>query len=449
VNAERMRYPTTAEQHDAGRALRQATPRPRHAVYDPAPDRPDPVAVLEQQALTRVPELVPIRYGRMAPSPFTFLRGAAAIMAGDLAATPTSGIRVQSCGDCHLSNFGFFATPERTLVFDLNDFDETLPAPFEWDLKRLAASVVVAARSKGFRRKECRNAARACVGHYRTEIHRYAPMGHLDTWYARMDVAGVHEFVKLTSTGRRRLDKAIGKAQGRTSLQAFTKFAEKVNGTYRIKDDPPLIQHVDLGDLEVIVESALAQMTDSMSLSRHVLLERYRFADVALKVVGVGSVGTRAYMVLLTGKDDSDPLFLQFKQAEASVLEPYAGASEFVNHGQRVVSGQHLIQAASDVFLGWITSSLDDTVHYYFRQLRDMKGGIDVEPLPAKRYVAYVQACGAALARAHARSGEAATIAGYLGRGDAFDAAIVEFADAYADQTERDHAALVDAIKTG
>ena len=441
--------PTIEEQYEAGRARRKEAPRASHAVYEPSAERPDPIGILEEQAKTRVPELVPIRYGRMAPTPFTFLRGAAAVMAYDLSTTPTSGIRVEACGDCHLSNFGFFATPERNLVFDLNDFDETLPAPFEWDIKRLAASQIIAGRSLGLTRAQWRAAVKAGAQFYRSKMHDYTPMGHLDTWYARLDVQNADEVVKLTPQARRRLEAAVRKAQKRTSLHALLKFTEQVNGTYRIKNNPPLIERVDVGDVEQWVETAWTQMADSMGLLRNRLLDRYRFLDIALKVVGVGSVGTRAYMVLMMGKDDQDPLFLQYKQAEASVLEPYAGASEYPNHGQRVVCGQHLTQAASDIFLGWLYNPFGQHNHYYFRQLRDMKGGIDVDGLGPTRFRLYAEACGAALARAHARSGQAATIAGYLGRSDTFDRAIVEFAEAYADQTERDHAALLEAIRSG
>ena len=443
------RYPSADDQYDAGRALRRTTPRSSHSTFEAGSARLDPIGLLEQQAETRVTELVPIRYGRMAASPLAFLRGSAAVMAADLAGTPSSGIRVTVCGDCHLSNFGFFATPERNLVFDVNDFDEVLPAPFEWDVKRLAASLVVAGDDLELGRKQALAAAAACVKFYRTHIHRFAPMGHLETWYARLDVTMADELVRLTPKARKRLDRAIGKAQRRTSLHALERFTEKANGAYRIKDDPPLIQHVDFGDLDRLVTESLTQMRGSMGLLRHQLLDRYEFVDVALKVVGVGSVGTRAYMVLLRGKGDGDPLFLQFKQAEASVLEPYAGPSEYPHSGQRVVYGQRLMQAASDVFLGWITSPIDGTTNFYFRQLRDMKGGIDVAKIAPENFVIYAEACGAALARAHARSGEAATIAGYLGQSDAFDRAIVEFAGAYAEQTVRDHATLLEAIRAG
>jgi uncharacterized protein (DUF2252 family) len=440
-----------AERYAAGRALREQASRSSQATFEPAADRPDPVGMLEEEAKTRLPDLVPIRYGRMAVSPFTFLRGAAAVMAADLAGTPASGIRVEACGDCHLSNFGIFATPERNLVFDLNDFDETLPAPFEWDVKRLAASLVVAGRSVGHSRKDCATAVRSCVEWYRTKMLGYAPMGHLDIWYSRIDVDAIREALQPQLSGRatKRLDKTVGKAQTRTSLGSLAKFAEPVNGSYRIKDAPPLIQHVDLPNLDELIESAIEQMRQSLADDRRRLLDRYTFVDLALKVVGVGSVGTRAFMVLLIGKSDRDPLFLQFKEAEASVLEPYAGASEYAHHGQRVVCGQRLSQAASDIFLGWVNGPLDERIHYYFRQLRDMKGSFEIEGSAPAGFILYAQVCGAALARAHARSGDAAMIAGYLGSRDTFDRAMVEFAEAYADQTERDHAGLVEAIRTG
>jgi len=440
---------TVAERYLAGRALRKQTPRSSHAAFEPAADRPDPIEILEAQATTRLPELVPIRYGRMSATPFTFLRGSAAVMASDLAGTPASGLRVEACGDCHLSNFGIFATPERNLVFDLNDFDETLPAPFEWDVKRLAASFVVAGRAIGLTRKQCAAATRSCVEHYRTSMLAFAPMGYLDIWYSRIDVEGILATLELTAKQAKRIGKTVAKAQTRTSLGSLAKFAEKTNGTYRIKDVPPLIQHVDVQGIDELLAGTFVQMKESMADDRKRLLDRYRYADFALKVVGVGSVGTRAFMVLLTGNGDDDPLFLQFKEAQASVLEPYAGASEYSHHGERVVCGQRLSQAASDLFLGWVSGPVDPNIHYYFRQLRDMKGSFEIEQARPEGFTLYGQVCGAALARAHARSGDAAAIAGYIGSRDTFDQAIVEFAEAYADQTERDHGALADAIRSG
>jgi uncharacterized protein (DUF2252 family) len=442
--------PTVAERYAAGRAKRADAPRSSHAGWEPPTDRSDPIGILEEQATTRLPQLVPIRYGRMATSPFAFLRGSAALMAADLARTPTSGIRVEACGDCHLMNFGLFATPERNIVFDINDFDETLPAPFEWDVKRLAASLVVAGRSAGFSRAECATAARSCVEWYRTKMIGYAPMAYLDIWYSRIDVTAVNEMATLPSNATKRIEQTVKKAQTRTSLGSLARFAEKVDGTYRIKDAPPLIQHVDVPGLDKLLEVALREMKESMPEHTRALFERYRPVDFALKVVGVGSVGTRAFMALFIGKGEDDPLFLQFKEAQPSVLEPFAGTSAYPHHGQRVVCGQRLSQAASDIFLGWVNGPRDDRVHYYFRQLRDMKGSFEGEGIRPQGLTLYAQACGAGLARAHARSsGEAPLIAGYLGSRDTFDKAVVEFAEAYADQTERDHAALVEAIRSG
>ena len=449
MQGEGQALPSADEQYAAGRALRQSTPRSSQAAFDPGKARGDPIEILEAQATTRVPQLVPFRYGRMAASPFAFLRGSAAVMAADLGSSPRSGIEVEACGDCHLSNFGIFATPERNLVFDLNDFDETLPAPFEWDVKRLAASIVVAARTAGLSRNDCTGAARSCVESYRTKMRGYAGMGYLDIWYARIDVASLEAVMAVSDRARRRLGKAIEKARARTSLGSLARFAEKVDGTYRIKDHPPLIQHVDVPDLDRVVESAVTQVKASMSDERRRLLDRYVFADFALKVVGIGSVGTRTMMILMIGKGDGDPLFLQLKEAQASVLEAYAGASRYPHHGQRVVCGQRLSQAASDIFLGWVSGPLDSRIHYYVRQLRDMKGSFEAEGMVPADFALYAQVCGASLARAHARSGDAALIAGYLGGRDTFDHAIVEFAEAYAEQTERDHAALVEAIRSG
>ncbi len=440
---------TVAERYEAGRVLRGDVPRSSHAGWEPPADRPDPIELLEEQAKTRLPELVPIRYGRMASSPFAFLRGSAAVMAADLARTPTSGLRVEACGDCHLMNFGIYATPERNLVFDLNDFDETLPAPFEWDVKRLAASIVVAARSAGFTRKQCAAAARACVASYRSKMLMYAPMAYLDIWYSRLDVDAISQEV-TSERAAKRVAKTVAKARTRTSLGSLEKLTERVDGSLRIREAPPLIQHVDLPDLDEIVESALGQMKESLADHLNALLDRYHFVDIALKVVGVGSVGTRAFVVLMLGKGEHDPLFLQFKEAQASVLEPYAGESAYPHHGQRVVCGQRLTQAASDIFLGWVSGPRDDRIHYYFRQLRDMKGSFEPEGATPAGVTLYAEVCGSALARAHARSGgSASTISGYLGSRDSFDRAIVEFAERYADQTERDHAALVEAIRSG
>jgi uncharacterized protein (DUF2252 family) len=420
------------EARAAGRAHRRDVPRSSHREWSAPPDRADPIEILTRQERDRVPSLLPLRHERMAVSPLTFYRGAAAIMAADLASTPTTALRVQACGDAHLANFGVFATPERNLVFDVNDFDETLEAPFEWDVKRLASSLVVAGRGNGLAEAASRAAARAAVQTYRAEVRRYAGMGHLDVWYARIDVASAMEV--LHGAHRRHARRVAKKARHRTSLAALDKLTTTTKaGHRRIVDDPPLIEHLD-----GLAEEVGARFTDyraSLPPDRRVLLDRYRFVDAARKVVGVGSVGTECSIVLLQGDSDADPLFLQIKTASASVLEPHAGPSPYPEPGQRVVEGQLLMQAASDIFLGW-------TGPYYVRQLRDMKGGVVPELLDASSLAVYGRVCGAALARAHARSGGAAAIAGYLGRGDAFDAAVEDFAAAYADQTERDHAAF-------
>ena len=378
-----------------------------------------------------MPELLPLRHERMAASPLAFFRGAAAIMAADLAATPTTALRVQACGDAHLANFGVFATPERNLVFDVNDFDETLEAPFEWDVKRLASSLAVAGRGNGLTERATRAAARASVETYRTEIRRYAGLGHLEVWYTRIDVATIMKV--LRGSTRRNAQRAAKKARRRTSLAALDKLTETRNGRWHIVDDPPLVEHRE--GLAEQVTARFQDYTASLPPARRVLLDRYRFVDAARKVVGVGSVGTECAIVLLQGRSDTDPLFLQIKTAGASVLEPFAGPSPYAEPGQRVVEGQLLMQAATDIFLGW-------TGPYYIRQLRDMKGGVEPELLDATGLTAQGRVCGAALARAHARSGGAHAIAAYLGGGEVFDAAVEDFAVAYADQTERDHAAF-------
>jgi len=465
MNVELSHAATAAERYAAGRALRKQVPRSSHAVFTTASDRPDPIDMLEAQAATRIAKLVPIRYGRMLATPFTFLRGSAVVMAGDLAGTPTTGLRVQACGDCHLSNFGMFATPERQLVFDVNDFDETLPAPFEWDVKRLAASFVVAGRTFGFTRNEAASVAQSCVEWYRTKMLAYAPMGYLEIWYSHVDIKGVNQALqagakqidigpetgaaKVGAEHARRIDKAIRKAHRRTSLGSLPRFAEQAGGGYRIKDDPPLIERIERPELAEQVRRALGQMKQSMPEERRQLLDHYEFVDLAYKVVGVGSVGTSALIALMIGKGEEDPLFLQLKQAQASVLEPYAGASVHPHHGQRVVVGQRLTQGATDIFLGWVDNPRDPEIKYYFRQLRDMKGSFEIETMSPTGLSLYAMLCGATLARAHARSGDAATIAGYLGRSATFDRAVIEFAEAYADQTERDHAALAEAVRTG
>jgi uncharacterized protein (DUF2252 family) len=433
-----------------GRAERESVPLEAHAEWAPSDGRPDPVWILEQQNATRVPELVPIRHGRMIVSPFTFYRGGAAIMASDLSQTPSTRLRVQCCGDAHLSNFGVFAAPDRRLVFDLNDFDETLPAPFEWDLKRLVASFVVAARDNGNSRNEQRAAARAAAAAYRTTMTTATTMRFLDVWYTRTDaedllgqLAGGED--KATTKAAQ---KGLAKARTRTSLGSLSKFAERIDGRYRIKDQPPVIVRppdATYGDFEQIVRQGLTDYARSLSPERRLVLDHYHYEDFARKVVGVGSVGTEAFMILLMGDRDDDPLFLQVKEADTSVLAPYAGDGEYEQQGERVVHGQRIMQAASDPFLGWATGTGARGRQFYVRQLRDMKGSAVIEGMPAARLARYGELCGATLAHAHARCGDAAKIAGYVGDDDAFDRTLERFAVAYADQNEADYAAFTDA----
>lgn len=435
-----------------GKTVRAEVPRSAHATMPPA-DR-DPVAILEEQARTRVPELVPIRYERMLVSPFAFFRGAAAIMARDLAELPHTRLQAQLCGDAHLSNFGMFAAPDRRLVFSVNDFDETLPGPFEWDLKRLAASFSVACREQGIEAEPInRRVARA----YREAIRTFAGMRTLDVWYARADVEELARRWGPTAARkqRKRFERDVAKARGKDSLRAFARLTEVVDGRPRIAADPPLIVPVEelagTDDLEEGIRSILRSYRRTLPRDRRRLLERFRYAHAARKVVGVGSVGTRAWIVLLLGAGDHDPLFLQFKEAQASVLEPFLGAGEFRNHGQRVVEGQRLMQSASDILLGWLrVSGFDgEDRDFYIRQLWDQKGSVVIETLDAGAMDAYGRLCGWTLAHAHARSGDAAAIAAYLGSSGKFDRALAAFADAYADQNERDYAALRAAVASG
>jgi uncharacterized protein (DUF2252 family) len=446
------------ERAASGRAARSEARRSSHAAWEPPEDRADPVAILERQAASRVPELVPIRYGRMSASPFAFFRGAAAVMSADLATTPVSGLRVQACGDAHLSNFGAFAAPDRRLVFDLNDFDESLPGPWEWDLKRLAASFAIAGRENGFKRKERGAAVLEAARSYRDSMRAFASQGNLEVWYARLDVESVMGEIEAEPKLTKQVRKGVAKAQAKDSTRALEKLTHVVDGELRILADPPLIvpaEELMAADETRDLEEALLQMLDSYRASlpadRQHLLDGYRFRHLARKVVGVGSVGTRAWIVLLTGADDSDPLFLQAKEAEASVLEPYAGASRFENHGQRVVEGQRLMQAASDIFLGWCPAVGFDGQQrdFYVRQLWDWKRSVEIERLNPHGLELYARMCGWTLARAHARSGDRIAIAAYLGGSDAFDNAIAEFSESYADQSERDHAALVAAVDSG
>jgi uncharacterized protein (DUF2252 family) len=421
---------------DAGRALRKRVPRSSHAVWSPDRDRA-PLRVLEETNRRRVPELVAIREARMRASPFAFLRGAPAVMAADLATTPVTGIPVQACGDAHLLNFGLFATPERNLVFGLNDFDETLPGPWEWDVKRLATSFVVAARTVGFDQAQGRRAALAAVRTYREQLARYAGMRLLDVWYSRVDAATIVAMAR----GRRRrraVEDRLARAQHHTNLDALPRLTEAVDGGRRFVENPPLLTHVsECG--EGWIEEVLARYRASLPEERRQLLGRFRAHDAARKVVGVGSVGTRCYVVLLLGDRDDDPLLLQIKQATISVLEPYAGRSRHRHHGRRVVNGQRLLQTASDIFLGWTG---DGVAQYYVRQLWDMKGSVNIEAMPPNDLFHYGRLCGWVLARAHARSGDAVAISGYLGSSDRFDRAVASFAEAYADQSEADYAAF-------
>jgi uncharacterized protein (DUF2252 family) len=446
------------ERASIGRAARAAVRRSSHASWEPPADRSEPAALLAQQETTRVEELVPLRHERMLLSPFTFYRGAAVIMAADLGSQPDSGLRVQACGDAHLSNFGGFASPERAMQFDINDFDETNPGPFEWDVKRLVTSFEIAARSNSFSEKEKRVVVNTAVKHYREAMVEFAGMTNLDVWYAHLDVEKVFAQARAQATPEeiKRFEKTLAKAQSKDNMKAFDKLTEQVDGEYRIKSDPPLI--VSLGDLfsdddETDLRAWLAERLRSYRRSlqpdRRHLLESYRMVDFARKVVGVGSVGTRCWVALMLGRDDSDPLFLQIKEAEASVLEPYAGRSGFANHGQRVVEGQRLLQASSDIMLGWIrTEGLDGVERdYYVRQLWDWKFSADIDSMSAKTMEVYARLCGWTLARGHARSGDRIAIAAYLGSGESFDKAIAEFAVAYADQNQRDYATVTNALK--
>jgi uncharacterized protein (DUF2252 family) len=417
-------------------------------------DRPDSVELLEAQARDRIQELLPIRYGRMMASPFAFLRGSAIVMAQDLAGTPKTGIQAQLCGDAHLLNFGAYASPERALLFDLNDFDETLPGPWEWDVKRLAVSFVVAGRDNGFDAADCRNAARAVTASYRQRMTRFSEMGELGVWYSRIgeeEVKGVLTEARAGKKTTKKVSKNVRKTRGRDSLHALSKLTRVVDGRRVINDDPPLLVRIPEGDeVRTQINAILESYKRTLQDDRRQLLERYRFVDAARKVVGVGSVGTRAYVVLLEGRDRDDPLFLQVKEAGASVLERYVESSPYEHHehhGHRVVAGQRLMQAASDIFLGWFRGT--EGRDFYWRQLKDMKGSAKVESMSADELVLYAGICGWALARAHARSGDRVQIAAYLGKSERFDRAVSDFAAAYADQNERDHAALCAAVKSG
>ena len=439
------------QRRERGRDARRVVPRGSHAGWAPAPDRPDPVALLEEQARGRLEELMPIRYARMMASPFAFMRGSAVIMANDLARTPNTGIQAQLCGDAHLLNFGAYASPERSLLFDLNDFDETLPGPWEWDVKRLAASFVVAGRDNGFDAQSCREAAQESVASYRRRMAAFSEMGELEVWYSRIgerEVKGLLSDARIGKKTTKKLSKNVQKARGRDSLQALSKLTGIVDGRRRIIDDPPLLLRIPEGDeIRTQINAILESYKRTLQEDRRHLLDRYRFVDAARKVVGVGSVGTRAFVVLLEGRDQDDPLFLQVKEAGTSVLEAHVPVNAHEHHGHRVVAGQRLMQAASDIFLGWFRGT--EGRDYYWRQLKDMKGSAKVESMSPDELVLYAGLCGWALARAHARSGDRVQIAAYLGKSDRFDRAVADFAVAYADQNEKDHAALRAAVNAG
>jgi uncharacterized protein (DUF2252 family) len=452
----------SAEERAArGRVARSDCPRASHSTLGFADDR-DPVAILEAQAPSRVPELVPIRYGRMLVSAFTFYRGAAAIMAHDLNPTPRAGLQVQLCGDAHLANFGGYASPERSLVFDLNDFDETLPGPFEWDVKRLATSFEIAGRDRRFTEAQRDTAVLGVVRAYREAMRQFAGMNNLELWYSRLDSVALEEQMRARNETKQadKMKVTVEKAQTKDSMKAFSKLTREVDGEPRIISDPPLI--VTLKDLaadraEAItteLQATYRSYRRTLQRDRRHLLEQFRWVDIARKVVGVGSVGTRCFILLLLGRDGSDPLFLQIKEAQESVLEPYLGKSEFANHGQRVLEGQRLMQAVSDIFLGWVHVGADTTLDqtprdFYFRQLWDWKTSTDLDVITPKGLEVYATVCGWTLARAHARSGDRIAIAEYLGKGDVFDVAVAEFSRAYADQNDKDHAALRQAADDG
>jgi uncharacterized protein (DUF2252 family) len=458
--AETLQSPRSpAERAVAGRAARDAAPRSSHGEWSSAADRADPVELLERQAVSRVGQLVPLRYGRMLASPFAFYRGAAAVMAADLAATPRSGFTAQLCGDAHLSNFGAFASPDRELVFDVNDFDETLPGPWEWDVMRLAASFSVAGRANGFRGRERRAIVATMAAEYREAMRRLAELGNLEVWYTKMDVPTVAERWGAAAGKKevRAFRRNLAKTQAKDRMRALSKLTHEVDGQLRIVSEPPLIVPLreltedDPEEIERRVLEILADYRETLGEDRRALLDSYRFVDAALKVVGVGSVGTRAWIALLLGRDEGDPLFLQLKEAQPSVLEPYAEPTAYPQQGERVVQGQRLVQAASDILLGWVRAEGIDGEKrdYYVRQLWDQKGSAHIDRMDPPALTAYAQICGTTLAHAHARSGDRIAIAAYLGKSDTFDRAMASFAEAYADQNERDYAALQAAAGDG
>ncbi|MCX5535308.1 DUF2252 domain-containing protein [Streptomyces sp. NBC_00006] len=451
---------TARERASTGRSARSRVPRSGHDAYTPAADRPDPVDILEKQSASRLQELIPIRYGRMLESPFRFFRGAAAIMASDLAHTPVTGMRAQLCGDAHLLNFRLLASPERRLMFDVNDFDETLRGPWEWDVKRLAASLVIAGRGNGFGRTERERVVQVTAASYRQSMERFAGMRTLDVWYSRIEADELYATVsaKLDGRTKRRMSHALGKARGHDHMQALEKLAHVVDGELRIAADPPLITPLDQllpgverKQLEAQLMDLIERYARTLSAERRALLSQYHVVDMARKVVGVGSVGTRCWIILLLGRDDRDPLLLQAKEAGTSVLADFAGQGDHTNEGERVVVGQRLMQAAGDMFLGWErVEGLDgEQRDFYVRQLRDWKVIPQADLMTPRVMGLFGRACGATLARAHARSGDRVALAAYLGRSDRFDQALGRFAEAYADQNERDHEALAAAARAG
>ena len=439
-----------------GRSTRQKAPRSGQGAFEPAKGR-DPVGIILAQEADRLPDLIPLRHSRMAASAFAFYRGAPAVMAFDLSTTPRTDIIVQASGDAHLSNFGLFASPERELVFDANDFDETLPAPWEWDVKRLAASIVIASRANGFSAADARTATMRTVRAYRVQMAAYAPMRLLDIWYDQTTAADIardlFEDIRSTNTkidvkdARQRLNALFVKTRGKDQLKATAQLTANVDGEWRIRDDPPVVTHIETPGGPAALASTFSDYRATLAENRRELVERYRFVDFALKVVGVGSVGTRCFIVLLEGRDQDDALILQAKEATASVLEPYVEGTRHTNHGERVVVGQRLMQATPDIFLGWTRGP--GGRDFYFRQLWDMKGSVDTTGLRLPGMAFYGMLCARSLARAHARSGDSIAIAAYLGAGDTFDGAVADFAETYADQNDRDHAAFKAAIEAG
>jgi uncharacterized protein (DUF2252 family) len=462
----KIAHPSVEERRARGKAAREQVPPEGHAGWEPAAGRPDPVALLEAQNATREPDLVPVRHGRMMVSPFTFYRGAAKIMAADLKDTPTAGLNTQLCGDAHLSNFGMFASPERTLLIGLNDFDETLPGPFEYDVKRMAASFTIAARNNRFGKAEARAATLASVTAYREAMSGFAKMRTLDIWYAHLAEQDLMAaLARAARSSKRKADRKLTKnaerqaqkARTRDSLQALSKLAERVDGRYRIVSQPPVVVPardlvgvfgISADEIMHILREQLRAYRGTLQDDRRRLLERFEIVDAARKVVGVGSVGTRAFILLLQGRDQDDPLFLQMKEATASVLEDHLPKSRYRHPGERVAQGQRMMQAASDIFLGW-TKGVEANRYLYWRQLRDMKGSADIEAMVPDGLVFYARICGQTLARAHARSGDPIALHAYLGKKDRFDLSITDFSERYADQNERDYEAFTEAIRSG